>query len=123
MKSSGVLAVTPSPNQSFDVVNFGGTSATNVSVTATSNASILAAPSAGYAYRLHSFAGPYNAAVSVGGSLRDAAGNVYASISPQFPFANMGGSICKAQLFANNFGAATQAFSLIYDTIVIPNVI
>ena len=123
MKSSGVLAVTPSPNQSFDVVNFGGTSAPNVSVTATSNASILAAPSAGYAYRLHSFAGPYNAAVSVGGSLRDAAGNVYASISPQFPFANMGGSICKAQLFANNFGAATQAFSLIYDTIVIPNVI
>ena len=123
LKYSAVAAVTPSPNQSFDVVNFGGASAVNVSVASTSNSSILAAPPAGYAYRLHSFAGPYNAALTVGGSLRDAAGNVYAALAPQSPFANMGGSICKVQLYANNFGAAAQVFSLIYDTVVLPNIL
>ena len=123
LRFPAATAVLPAPNQSFDMVSYGGTQAVNVSVPATSNASILAAPSSGLAYRLHSFAGPYNAALSVGGSLRDGSGNVYACLAAQNPFTNMGGSICKVQLFANNFGASAQVFTLIYDTVVSPNVI
>ena len=122
MVRSAITAVTPSPNQTFDTVPYGGASVSLISAGATTNTQILAAPPTNYSYRLHSFSGPYNAIVATGGTLRDASGNVYGVIVPGVPYVNLGGQICKNLLYVQNLGVA-QAFTLTYDTVLTPNVI
>ena len=122
MKYPAVTSVTPSPNQSFDVVPYGGDNTSLISAVATGNTQILAAPSTGLAWRLHGFAGPYNAIVATGGTLRDAGGNTFGVISPNAPYCNLGGQICNSLLYVQNLGVA-QAFTLTYDTVVAPNIL
>ncbi len=101
----------------LDVVPYGGAFSVTATVVNGGSVQLLPAPSAGFTYRLHSFA-----VFPIGPALLGTATILFSCLTATVPSQQLGGQLTRGAVVYTNEGAGTAQAYLTYDFVLTPTI-